>query len=145
MVLPDVEIASAPLGPGEVPRAPGQLPTHYAPRTPLVLYEGDRAAVSEAMTRDALGAVARGQWVGLIAANEDVFNVSSGNVRIVRVGREEDPAAVAPRLYAAFRELDAVGVELILARAFPVRDGLGEAVRDRMRRAASQIVHCPAS
>jgi sirohydrochlorin ferrochelatase len=46
-------------------------------------------------------------------------------------------------LYGALRELDAAGVELILARQFPSDAGLGRAVRDRLRRAAAgRIVRC---
>jgi hypothetical protein len=63
----------------------------------------------------------------------------------VRVGSETRPEVVAARLYAALRELDAAGVELILARQFPSDDGLGRAVRDRLSRAAAgRVTRCQA-
>jgi L-threonylcarbamoyladenylate synthase len=122
--------------------APGMLATHYSPRTPLVLYEGDRELVLDQLMRDALGAVSRGKWVGVITANEDAIGPATANIRVIRLGSESDSAEAARRLFGAFRELDAVGVDLILVRGFRVTDGLGLAVRDRLRRAAVQVVLC---
>ena len=56
---------------------------------------------------------------------------------MVRAGSLRDPASVAARLYAALRELDGAGVDQIFARDFPDREGLGEAIHDRLRRAAA--------
>jgi L-threonylcarbamoyladenylate synthase len=59
------------------------------------------------------------------------------------LGAAGDAAAVATRLYAALRELDAAGVDEILARALPVSGGLGDAIADRLRRAAAgRVVRC---
>jgi L-threonylcarbamoyladenylate synthase len=56
---------------------------------------------------------------------------------------EDDAEAVASRLYAALRELDADGVDEILACLPPGTGGLSQAVADRLRRAAAgRIVRC---
>jgi L-threonylcarbamoyladenylate synthase len=47
----------------------------------------------------------------------------------------DDPAGMARALYAALRELDSAGVDVVIA-ALPPAAGLGEAVGDRLRRAA---------
>jgi L-threonylcarbamoyladenylate synthase len=47
----------------------------------------------------------------------------------------DDAAGMARALYAALRDLDAVGVDVVIA-ALPPDAGLGEAVGDRLRRAA---------
>ncbi|HEX7836712.1 MAG TPA: Sua5 family C-terminal domain-containing protein, partial [Kofleriaceae bacterium] len=47
----------------------------------------------------------------------------------------DDPAGMARALYAALRELDAAGIDVVIA-ALPPAAGLGEAVGDRLRRAA---------
>jgi L-threonylcarbamoyladenylate synthase len=47
----------------------------------------------------------------------------------------DDNAGIARALYAALRDLDDTGVELIVA-ALPPAIGLGEAVIDRLQRAA---------
>jgi L-threonylcarbamoyladenylate synthase len=48
----------------------------------------------------------------------------------------DDDAGAARDLYAALRDLDAAGVDTIVA-ALPVAQGLGEAVADRLLRAGS--------
>jgi L-threonylcarbamoyladenylate synthase len=47
----------------------------------------------------------------------------------------DDVAGMARELYAALRDLDAAGVNVVIA-ALPPAVGLGEAVGDRLRRAA---------
>ena len=47
----------------------------------------------------------------------------------------DDAAGMARALYAALRDLDAVGVDVVIA-ALPPAAGLGEAVGDRLLRAA---------
>jgi L-threonylcarbamoyladenylate synthase len=113
--------------------SPGMLARHYSPRAPLTLYEGSPSAIRARLTADAHAAISAGRSVGILAADEDTF--SEG--RVVRVGSSSDLAVVASRLYAALRELDAAGVDLILARGFQGESDLGAAIQDRLRRAAA--------
>jgi L-threonylcarbamoyladenylate synthase len=115
--------------------SPGMLEKHYSPRAPLTLYEGAPAAMITRMARDAKDAEAEGRRVGILAADDDPIDGI-----VVRAGPADRSAVVATRLYAALRELDAAGVDLILARSFPTKDGLGVALRDRLRRAAGRVV-----
>jgi L-threonylcarbamoyladenylate synthase len=124
---------------GAAMRSPGLLPVHYAPRAPLTLYEGEPRAVIARLTADARHARERGERVGILAADEDRLDAAD----VVRVGSAADLDTVAARLYAALRELDARGVDRILARGFEHRGGLGTALQDRLRRAAAGgIVRC---
>jgi L-threonylcarbamoyladenylate synthase len=59
---------------------------------------------------------------------------------VTDLGSENDVDAVAHRLYAALRELDASGLDLILAIEPRGQDGLWRAVRDRLGRAANRRV-----
>jgi hypothetical protein len=59
-------------------------------------------------------------------------------VVIAELGSETDPRTVATRLYAALRELDSAGLDLIVARDFPAGRGLWQALRDRLRRASTR-------
>jgi L-threonylcarbamoyladenylate synthase len=122
------------------PRSPGLLSRHYSPRAPLVLYEGNPAAVLERLSRDAVEAHSHGTRVGIVAADDDRIDASAAE--IVRVGSPSDLNAVASQLYGALRDLDAVNVGLILVRGFPDEAGLGAAIQDRLRRAAGRIVRC---
>jgi L-threonylcarbamoyladenylate synthase len=100
--------------------SPGMLVKHYSPRAPLTLYEGDPRLVDERMKADARAATSAGHRVGLLD-----------------FGVDADLAATAAGLFAAIRELDASGVDIILARGVTARDGLGLAIQDRLRRAAA--------
>ena len=138
-VLPRVETRRAQPADHETMRSPGMLSKHYAPRAPLTLYEGAASAVVDRIAADSHAAIARGRFIGVLAADEDPMFEG----RVVRIGSEHDLATVASRLYAALRELDAAGVEAILVRGFPAESGLGVAIQDRLRRAAAgRLVHC---
>jgi L-threonylcarbamoyladenylate synthase len=118
--------------------SPGLLSKHYSPRAPLTLYEGEPDAVLERLTHDAREALDTGARVGLILADEDIVDLRGA--RIAHLGSAHDLATVATRLYAALREMDTAGVDVILARGFPGESGLGVAIQDRLRRAAGLVV-----
>jgi L-threonylcarbamoyladenylate synthase len=119
--------------------SPGLMAKHYSPRAALTLYEGDASSVAARIAEDAVAELARGHLVGIVAADEDSFE----GAHVVRLGSEQDLAGVAARLYAALRELDAAGVDVILVRGFPALSGLGVAIADRLRRAAAgRVVRC---
>ncbi len=139
-LLDAVELASEP-GDGEPLRSPGQLERHYAPRAELRLFAGPDVAVRAALHQAALTALAAGRTPALLLATEDLPALDLPGVPAIAVGRLTEPAAVARQLYRALRDQDRPGVDLILARAFP-EVGLGLAVSDRLRRAASRVIAC---
>jgi L-threonylcarbamoyladenylate synthase len=140
-VLERVEVSQHSVQPAanEPLSSPGLLSKHYSPRAPLTLYEGDAASIARCISRDAQAELVGGRSVGIIAADDDAIAVG----HVVHVGSERDLPTVASRLYAALRDLDVAGVDVILARGFPTSSGLGIAIQDRLRRAASgRIVRC---
>ncbi|MEP7290111.1 MAG: L-threonylcarbamoyladenylate synthase [Chloroflexota bacterium] len=134
--IPDLEVTSRYAQPeaGAMP-APGMLLKHYSPRADLLLFDGPDEAVRATLIRRTHEALADGKRVGLLIADEDFPALSSLNVPTVSLGSLTDLPQVARRLYAGLRDLDATGVDLILARAYP-SDGMGFAIRDRLIRAA---------
>jgi L-threonylcarbamoyladenylate synthase len=97
-------------------RSPGQLRSHYAPRTPLRL--------------DALD-VNPGEALLAFGATEP-----AGASVMRNLSATADLAEAAAHLFAMLRELDAAGCPGIAV--MPVPDhGLGEAINDRLRRAAT--------
>jgi L-threonylcarbamoyladenylate synthase len=54
---------------------------------------------------------------------------------LLSLGPLADLKQIARNLFAGLRDLDAQGVEIILARAYPPT-GIGLAIRDRLLRAA---------
>ncbi|MDH4191847.1 MAG: L-threonylcarbamoyladenylate synthase [Betaproteobacteria bacterium] len=102
------------------PRHSGGLERHYAPRTPALL------VASHAFD----GEIARRR--GRIAA----LAFSRPDERVALWLRmPQEPQAYAQRLYAALRELDLAGCDVILVEA-PPETPEWAAVRDRLRRAA---------
>lgn len=141
-VLGDVRLRGEPAiqaGAKAMP-SPGMLARHYAPRATLILFEGESASqVRLRMRSQAEALLADGKRVGALAVDEDVEELGSLGIQLALLGPATNLEQVAHRLYSAIRELDAAGVEFILARAYGTR-GLGLAILDRLRRAASRVV-----
>ena len=51
--------------------SPGMLERHYSPRAPLTVYDSDERGFVARLVRDAAAAIAEGQRVGIMAAEED--------------------------------------------------------------------------
>lgn len=118
------------VGPGTVSGeaalpSPGMLARHYAPRTPLELVEGSgRQRVLElARTGKKIG------WLRLHQA------APLAGPTLTTRALPADPRAYAAELYAALHDLDAGGLERIVAELPPDTDPW-RAVRDRLQRAA---------
>jgi L-threonylcarbamoyladenylate synthase len=111
-------------------RAPGMLASHYAPRARLVLVEpGD--GVAERVAREvARGAVGGGRVA--VLAPEALADLPADAIELEPTGPPEDYARV---LYDRLRQADRLEVDVIVAVA-PAPGGLGDAVRDRLTRAA---------
>jgi len=100
------------------PLAPGMLTSHYAPRARVRL-NAQRLEPGEALLAFGLGAIS-----GIDAASI-VMNLSERG----------DLAEAAANLFGHLRALDSKGVRTIAVMPIP-NDGLGEAINDRLRRAA---------
>jgi len=97
-------------------RSPGQLASHYAPRARLRLDAND-ARNDEALL--AFGA-----------------HVPSGAIRSFNLSPSGDLREAAANLFAMLRALDATGAATIAVMPVPTT-GLGEAINDRLLRAAA--------
>ncbi|MFG1350003.1 L-threonylcarbamoyladenylate synthase [Xanthobacter autotrophicus] len=101
------------------PMAPGRLASHYAPRAVLRL-DATRVAPGEALLTFAGAAPDGTQDAG------SLLDLSASG----------DLTEAAARLYGALRALDASGAAAIAVVPLP-RTGLGEAIYDRLQRAAA--------
>jgi L-threonylcarbamoyladenylate synthase len=95
--------------------SPGQLERHYAPQTPVRL-NATRVEPDEALL--AFGT-----------------NAPNGAVTTLNLSAKGDLTEAATRLFAALRTLDESGACAIAVMPIP-DEGLGEAINDRLRRAA---------
>ncbi|HUS15159.1 MAG TPA: Sua5 family C-terminal domain-containing protein, partial [Chloroflexia bacterium] len=121
-------------------RSPGTMLKHYAPRAEMRVLDGpDEGRVRAALAAAISEARRAGRVVGLLLPDEDLAALAllpAPDLRIAALGPGADLAGQAHRLFAALRDLDQAGADLILAHA-PMPAGLGLALRDRLRRAAS--------
>jgi len=118
------DVVSAPLT--DKISSPGQLPSHYAPRTPLRLLDETESFSPE-----------RNQRVGLLAWSRRRTGARrSLNFAAIRnLSDSGDLREAAANLFHYIRELDALGLDLIVAERVPSR-GLGAAIMDRLERAS---------
>ena len=117
--------------------SPGMLAKHYAPSTPLTLFEGERAIALDDLVRTARNHLEQGHSVAVLAFAGDVDVLRTVRARAITLGDELDPPTVASRLYAALREGDELGVDVLLVRNITGDHPLSTAIRDRLRRAAT--------
>jgi L-threonylcarbamoyladenylate synthase len=108
----------------EAPAAPGTLASHYAPHAEVRAVEPGEVPAEVARARGKVAvlapAAAFAAWPELPALARKL---------------PDDLPGMARELYAALRDLDAAGVDVVIA-ALPPAVGLGEAVADRLRRSA---------
>ncbi|MGC9530641.1 MAG: L-threonylcarbamoyladenylate synthase [Candidatus Bipolaricaulaceae bacterium] len=104
--------------------SPGNLPRHYVPSTPLFLLQpGPSPRSGEKLPRPRCGFLAfQRRWHDF--ARVEVLS-PSGDLR-----------AAAARFFSAVHELDRANLAAIVAEPLP-EQGLGTAIMDRLRRAAS--------
>jgi L-threonylcarbamoyladenylate synthase len=100
--------------------APGQLPSHYAPRVPLQIF-------------DDLKSFKSGQRCALLAWNP--VKQDERFVAIRNLSERQDMREAAANLFRYLRELDQLDVDLIVAERVPSQ-GLGAAILDRLTRAS---------
>jgi len=117
--------------------APGQLPSHYAPRTQLRVVEN-----AESFSPP------KNQRVGLLAwypvsVKEDLQSAQrrTGDGRSLKfvavrnLSAHQDLREAAANFFRYLRELDVLGLDLIVAERVPSQ-GLGAAILDRLERAS---------
>jgi L-threonylcarbamoyladenylate synthase len=112
----------ATVAPTERISAPGQLPSHYAPKTPLELIDAAENYFPK-----------RHERVGLLAWHPIDSLQRFAAVR--QLSQEQDPREAAANLFRYLRELDALGLDYIIAERVPSQ-GLGAAIIDRLERAS---------
>jgi L-threonylcarbamoyladenylate synthase len=115
------------------PENPASLPSpgvgirHYAPRARLIL-----VASEAALHQQEEQLAAAGEKTGVLLPENWTAKPST---EVFPWAAWEDSEALAQRLFAGLRELDARGVTVILC-PLPEANGVGLAIRDRLEKAA---------
>lgn len=130
--------------------SPGVGLRHYAPGARLVLFEAPLEEMTDAIAtifnverrkhRDAkIGVLAPTELIPRLAILlfvSPIQSVDEEKITLRDWGRWHEPPELAVNLFASMRALDAEGCGIIIAPV-PPAEGIGAAIRDRMRKAAS--------
>lgn len=108
------------------PQAPGLLESHYAPIKPFIL--GD---LNELISK------CQDEQIEFAVLSFDKYFDSLPEEKQIALSPSSDIKQAATRLFAAMRTLDESDSSVILAELMP-EIGLGKAINDRLRRAATQ-------
>jgi L-threonylcarbamoyladenylate synthase len=103
----------------DAPLAPGMLASHYAPKAKL------RLDITNVQAGEAL-----------LAYSAKLSPGAERAVRVLNLSQRGDLVEAAANLYSHLRALDASGATTIAVMPVP-HDGLGEAINDRLARAAA--------
>lgn len=106
------------------PKAPGMLKSHYAPNTHMVVCDIAQAIPHLPAAK-----------TGIISFSEMYEGIPAQNQRTLSASGDLHEAA--HQLFSTMREMDAMGLEIILAEEVP-DEGLGKAINDRLHRAAEE-------
>jgi L-threonylcarbamoyladenylate synthase len=107
----------------EKPLAPGMLPYHYSPHTPLFLtdnLENDMVNFDK-------------NKIGIITLNQVIPTIP--NHHQIQLSLENNLETAGHLLYNAMHELDALGLKAIFVEKMP-DEGVGKTMNDRLKRAA---------
>jgi L-threonylcarbamoyladenylate synthase len=105
---------------GDTPLAPGRLTSHYAPHA-LLRLDAQSVAPGEA----------------LLAFGPGLAAGASHAVRVLNLSDRGDLIEAAANLFSHLRALDGAGIKIIAVMPIP-HQGLGEAINDRLIRAAAR-------
>ena len=131
-VIGSVVMAESLAEPESAPKSPGMKYTHYAPQAPLYLVQGDDARFRRLIAEARAG----GKRVGILVPADQTDYVADV---VLACGRAGDPLSVSKGLYAALREFDEHGLDVIYLAPFYTRD-LGEAITNRLQKASGHRV-----
>ncbi|MBQ7300135.1 MAG: threonylcarbamoyl-AMP synthase [Clostridia bacterium] len=115
------------------PLSPGMKYRHYAPNASVVLLHGEETQIT-----DFLQSHRCDPDVGFLVYEEEYDTLPAS--RTLHMGRRDDPAMQAHRLFSCLRQFDEIPrIKTVYAR-IPSREGIGLAVYNRLAKAAGFTV-----
>lgn len=124
--------------------SPGLLERHYSPHATLILIEITSSERKNAIQKvqEILTGILKEphRRAGILTVDEEArFFDLFPNLEVISLGSIHNLSEIGKNLFAGMRTLEQAGVEMILTTDFG-ETGLGLAIRDRLRRAATQII-----
>ena len=119
------------------PKSPGVKYTHYAPKAPLYLVDGNVIQIQRLIDDKKR----EGLKVGLLTTVErvDLYDADS----VIACGSRESLDTVASELYASLRRFDEKELDILYSEVF-MKEGLGIAIMNRLEKASGgQLITFP--
>lgn len=117
-----------------VPKSPGQKYRHYAPKSEMIVFNGEVHNIVEAIVKNTKEYMKAGKNVGIICTDETKSFYKEG--LIISMGSRERKETIAQNLFSTLRLFDETKVDIILAEGIDLSH-LGIAIMNRMMKAAS--------
>ena len=121
----------------EAALAPGMKYKHYSPETPVILVESRKP--EEAIAKLVNDLQREGKKVLVVASRETLEKLVGINVKTIPYGSKSNLFEIARNIFKILRELDREGVDIAIIESVEEK-GLGLAVINRLRKAASKII-----
>ncbi|MBR7795628.1 threonylcarbamoyl-AMP synthase [Virgibacillus sp. AGTR] len=115
----------------ERPKSPGMKYKHYSPEVPLYIVEGSLEAIQRKINQLKM----EGKLVGLMASTKATNHLTADEV--IPLG--DNLTQIASKLYDALRTFKNGKVDIIISESFSEK-GIGQAVMNRLKKAASQYI-----
>ncbi|WP_042221406.1 L-threonylcarbamoyladenylate synthase [Oceanobacillus manasiensis] len=115
----------------EHPKSPGMKYKHYSPDAPLWIVKGSAEKLQQVIDTEK----EKGHLIGVMAASDTVSAIRAD----VKKDLGGNMGTVASTIYDALREFNKHNVDLIICESFS-EEGIGQAVMNRLKKAASQYI-----
>ncbi len=145
--LPDIEVYEKTKDQGELeqhPPTPGMKYRHYAPIAEVIVFEGPTKDMLEQISPWIQEKLDANRKVGVIHTQRSIIYPHTfhgdPNFKYYPLGDEDHPEVIARGIFKAMRDLDDQRVDRIIIEGITEKKE-GLAVMNRVRKAASQIIH----
>lgn len=135
-ILSDMRLDDSLVDSSKIPKSPGQKYKHYAPKAKLRVFIGED--VPTHLLSEAEKYKSDGKKVGILAFEEDKEKFNS--YPYISLGSRKDLSTMSHVLFSSLREMDRLGVDLILAEGVKEKH-LGKSIMNRMKKAAANDVN----
>lgn len=112
------------------PKSPGLKYKHYAPDVPLILLSEDKN-MQQVIEQEK----AKGHRVGVLVSKRTANRIRADKIITLGIDDQE----IAANLYHSLRSLDKRDIDVVICESLPI-NGIGSAVMDRIKRAATSIL-----
>ena len=135
-IIPDIKLDDSLVDDSKIPKSPGQKYKHYAPKAKMKVFVGDKAV--DIIEKLASTYSKEDKKIGILAFEEDKDKFN--DYTFLSLGSKKDLTTMSHVLFSHLREMDKLGVDLILAEG--VRENnLGKSIMNRMKKAAANDVN----